>query len=39
MRLWGKIEGKLRVISIHKAINKIEKMKNKKKSEKKLYKI
>ena len=30
MRLWGKIEGKLRVISIHNEINKIEKNKNKK---------
>ena len=37
MRLWGKIEGKLRVISIHNEINKIEKNENKKNQKKKLY--
>ena len=40
MRLWGKIEGKLRVISIHKAIIKIKKIKIKKirkKSENNFY--
>ena len=39
MRLWGKIEGKLRVITIHKAINKIEKNKNKKNQKKKYVKF
>ena len=38
MRLWGKIEGKLRVITIHNEINKIEKNKNKKNQKKNIYK-
>ena len=39
MRLWRKIEGKLSVISIHKAINKIEKNKNKKNQKKNYIKF
>ena len=39
MRLWGKIEGKLRVITIHNEINKIEKNKNKKNQKKNYIKF
>ena len=39
MRLWGKIEGKLRVITIHNEINKIEKNENKKNQKKKYIKF
>ena len=39
MRLWGKIEGKLRVISIHNEINKIEKNENKKNQKKNYIKF
>ena len=38
MRLWGKIEGKLRVITIRNEINKIEKNENKKNQKKNIYK-
>ena len=39
MRLWGKIDGKLRVISIHNEINKIEKNENKKNQKKNYIKF